>query len=198
MYAREDVSKAAYVQYWHCFKSLRKPRCVTRCVTSTFSHHKAQSASPTSLASYCGTFTIWAGQCAITRSSREHRHERYVVSQYTHSVALVHISGNILSWTVQSWLNLRSLERAHRRYSPTSRQHQHISISTHSRPTCHTVRPPKMRHALWRRGAPPRPSLNYTRSRSRRCSSASPRPSSTTHFQPRRRVTWAIDRQEMT
>ena len=163
--------------------------------TSTFSHHKAH---PTSLASYCGTFTIWAGQCAITRPSSEHRHNRYVVLQYIHSVALVRIPWNTLSWTAQSSLYLRSLDRAHRRYSPTSRQHQHTSISIHSRPPCHKVRPPKMRYALWRHGAPPRPSLSYIRSRNRRYSSASPRPSSTIHFQPRRRATWATDRQEMT
>ena len=148
----------------NCVETLRGSKAEARVSpheSSAFSLHKA--CGPTSLASYCGTFTIWAGQCAIARSSREHRRERCSLIIYSFRCTCTHITKHS-PLTAQPSLYLRSLDRAprHRSLPPS------VSTSRHSCPTCHNPRPPKMRSALWRRGVPPQPNPNYTRSRNQR------------------------------
>ena len=148
----------------NCLETLRDSKAEANVSKREFSLHKA--CGPTSLASYCGTFTIWAGQCAIARSSSEHRRKRCSLTIYSFPRTCTHITKHsLLDRAVVVVLALaRQGTQAHRHRTLLPP----VPISIHSCPTCHILRPLKTRSALLRRGARLRPSLNYTRSRNRR------------------------------
>lgn len=148
-------------------ETLRDSKAEANVSKREFSLHKA--CGPTSLASYCGTFTIWAGQCAIARSSRERRRKRCSLTIYSFLRTCTHITKHSLGLRSRRCTCARSI--GHTGTGATAypfRLSPPVYIYIHSRPTCHNPRPPKMRSALWRRGAPLQPSLNYTRSRNQR------------------------------